>query len=188
MGSSQGQALWSVTLCSHIALTPETLVLKPNASARLASPEGSDFHSNRLTHRTLVVSRELRGCWTRPGLCSTLPSMLCSVYTAEPRPGPVLTACHHGDPGLWLERLGILCGALFSLISVSLSQEHPRAGSYSFLLQNERRVRPSLCPGGRAQPRVSRAWGIHLRCSHTLLLEIPHTCLSSHRLLPCAGW
>lgn len=100
---------WPGPVGPHLVFTCsfnlETLILKSSTSTPWASPEGAGFHSNRLTHRAFVVSRELPGCWMLAyPLCSA-----CSACIAEPCSGPVLTFCGHRDPELWAERPGVLC-------------------------------------------------------------------------------
>lgn len=87
-----GQALWSVTVFTH-GFNLRDLGTRAKRISHWASPEGSDFHSNKLTHRVYpVVSRELRGCWTRPGLHSTLPSMLAHSLSMQ---SPILVWSWH---------------------------------------------------------------------------------------------
>lgn len=64
------------------------------------------------------------------------------MYTLDPWPGPVLTSWGRGDPGLWPERLGLMCGPVLSVRNIIRRSIHNHV-----LLQDERRVRPGLHPG-----------------------------------------
>lgn len=139
-----GQALWLLTLCSHVALTLEALILKPDTSTHWASPEAAGFHSNRLAQRASVVSGELPGFRGWVAGCRE-PSMLCllSVYCRS-----LSWPC---SDILWLwgsravdRKTPGFCVGASSLWSQCI---YLRSIRDQAPLQNERRVRPGLHPG-----------------------------------------